>query len=204
MSHPLFQPWRMLWLVLLTALWTHQAAAQALTVEDDRGDLVVEFTLNYDDLSIRYRDHGVMTRLSSRLKDDKRKYYGPNGALVAEVKSKGDDFKLRADGLNGEIKVKGDIEKLKIVVNGDEKRPVKIKTKDDKLKVYRVSGESEIFIGQAQLSQDRKEIKVKDADKDERYRINDFRLSSAYGLLLDERILPEYRYILMAEILMRQ
>ncbi len=193
-------------LAVCLLMWAPMAIAWTWTLEDGQGNVRSEFTLAKDQVSIRCQCENGRLVLHSVNKGDKRQYFDGNGKLVAEIKSDGTEkFKLRTPNQAGEIKVKGDLEKLKIIVNNNEDRPLKIKRKNEKLKVYEVDGfGQEQFLGQVQMEPERKGIRVKDGDKIVRYRTDELQFSSAYGALLDQRISDELRYILVAEIMIRQ
>ena len=189
---------------LSTLMMVHTAQAETFKIKDDRGAPIATLEISESNLLISYQEGGGSHRMSAKRGGDKHKYIDAYGVKIAKIKTKSEGFKLYGESEKALFKVKGDYTKLKVVISSDEAHPLKIKDKGEKLKVYRVNHDQQTVIGQIKLSGDRRKVKVKDASKLERFYIHSSHLSSAYGLLLDDRIQAQYRYILMIEILLRQ
>lgn len=131
---------------------------------------------------------------------DKRQWRrASDGAAVAEVKGKGEDFKLRTPDSVLLWKVKLYDDKIKISDNEENQNPYTIKTGyPDKAKLE-AADDSEL--GVVRFSEQRS--KVKDAAGNERFVVDGSRRSAAWAVLLLEGIPEEQRGILLAELMAR-
>ena len=190
--------------LILSLCMLHVAQAETIKIKDYSGAVVAEFNPSDHNPSISYRERENTIRLNARRQGEKYTYFDAFGEEVAKIKTKGSGFKLY--GKNPEIvfKVKSGSSRVKVVINGDEEHPIKIKSKGDKHKVYRVHQSQQTSMGQVRLTTNKGGVKIKDSSGSERFRVKTSTLSSAYGLLLEDRIQKKYRYILMMEILLRQ
>jgi hypothetical protein len=130
----------------------------------------------------------------------KRKYQDQSGALISEVKSDADDFKVRTPDGKLLWKVKVNPDKIKISNNEEMTGAFSIESKDtDRAKVYH----NEQEIGKVRFNQSRGRVKVENASDAPIYNSNTSRLSAMYGVLLMNDIPEPQRYIIMAELLAR-
>ena len=190
--------------LIFSALIGLSAHAETFKIKGYSDAEVARLELSDGEISISYQEGQSPYRLSAKRNQERRTYQDAFGVVVAKIKSKGSGFKLY--GVEGRtlFKVKMGPDRVKIIISGQESQPLKIKSKGDRFKVYRVYQDQQNPIGQVKLSEDQQKVKVKDAAKSERFRIRTTRLSPAFGILLDDRIEAKYRYVLMMEILLRQ
>ena len=188
----------------LSACILQVAQAETIKIKDYSGAVVAELETSDQNPSLSYREREKTIRLTARRQGGKYTYFDAFGEEVAKIKTKGSGFKLYGKNPEVVFKIKSDSTRVKVVINGDEEHPIKIKSKGDKHKVYRVHQSQQTSMGQVRLTTDKGGVKVKDSSGSERFRIKTSHLSSAYGLLLDDRIQKKYRYILVMEILLRQ
>ena len=186
--------------LLSAALCTPVAMAMSVTIESDHQTVA---RINTDPLSVEYLDGGSFKRLQGSCKQDKCRFLDGQNGLVAEVKYYDDKIKLRTRVPSGEIKFKARGDKWKVIVNGDEENPLEIKKKGDMLKLYKVDAGARREVGKIQIAQDYDSLKIKNADKQTRYRIDDTQLRPVYGVLLDYRMHPLQRYVLIGALLYR-
>ncbi|MCB1141205.1 MAG: hypothetical protein H7A24_01550 [Leptospiraceae bacterium] len=101
------------------------------------GEILAEITTG-ESSSIKMKN----LSLSSKRKDDKKKYYSVDGKLVFEIKYKEGSFKLRDPSGKLLRKVKIKEEKFKISDNEENLNPFELKQKEDRIKI--VLNEKEI------------------------------------------------------------
>jgi len=186
--------------LLSAAFCTPVAMAESVTIKSDHQTVA---RINTDPLSVEYLDGGSFKRLQGSCKQDKCRFLDGQNGLVAEVKYYDDKIKLRTRVPSGEIKFKARGDKWKVIVNGDEENPLEIKKKGDMLKLYKVDAGARREVGKIQIAQDYDSLKIKNADKQTRYRIDDTQLRPVYGVLLDYRMHPLQRYVLIGALLYR-
>jgi len=173
------------------------ASAGALVVLDHSGQPA--WTLQLDGSHVEVA-HSSGARWVGEQRGDKRHWRrAADGAAVAEVKGKGDDFKLRTPDSALLWKVKLYADKIKISNNEENLNPYTLKTGyPDKAKLEAADASA---IGEVRFQEQRS--KVKDAGGSERFRIDGGRRSAAYALLLLEDIPQDQRGILLAELIAR-
>jgi len=184
---------------------TSGAAAEAEKIKIKTPDelTVVVFKPRGEEVKIEFQEDGRERVLRGKLKESgKRKYDEEGGGLVAEVKPGESGFKVRTPG--GELlwKVKLSAEKIKISDNEENRNPF----------VLRLSGEDRVKIllndstdvGRVKFYRDRGKVKIKDPADTTLYESNTERYSAMYGVLLMPEIPAAERYIVMAELLLRQ
>ena len=119
---------------------------------------------------------------------------------VAEVKPNDSGFKVRttAGQLLWKVKISGD--KIKVSDNEENRNPFVLKVDDDRVKILRDEAND---IGRVKFYSDRGKVKVKDLQGNELFESNTEQYSAAFGLLMMPEIEAAERYIVMAELLLR-
>lgn len=176
-------------------VWTSQ-----IKVKDGKEKRLVEIKWNAEKVKVEIGAEGSPTILKGELRDNgKRKYAIEGGAPVAEVKPDSGGFKLRtAEGqLLWKVKIADD--KIKISDNEENRNPYEIRIKEDDFRVE----ENDAKLGEIKFYSDRNKVKVKDGSENEVAESNGSVRSSAYGLVLMNRIPATERAIIMAELLLR-
>jgi len=170
---------------------TTSTDASATTLEIfDKGNLVCKLSVG-NQISFNYKNKDCISEMSG----DKRKYMIVNGSMFAEIKFKGNDFKLRDKSGSLLWKVKIYDDKIKISDNEENINPYEIKLSESgKVKVERLDKE----IGKASYDSQNGEVSL--SSESLGYTIKTSELRLAYGVLLIEEIEPELRYILLAEL----
>ena len=155
--------------------------------------------IQFDGGGVRIAFNGKTIHSESK-NQEKRKYYN-DSRQIAEVKMKDDDgFKVRTT--DGQLlwKIKISNEKIKISDNEENLNAFELKKREDGIKIE----QNEAKIGEVKFYPERQKIKVKDSAEKEIYDANTDKYSAAYGVLLLEKIPEELRYIIAAELLLRQ
>jgi hypothetical protein len=186
--------------LLSAGFCTPVVMAKSITIKSDHQTVA---RINTDLLRVEYLDGGSFKRLQGRCKQSKCRFQDGQNELVAEVKYYDDKVKLRTRVPSSEIKFKARGDKWKVIINGDEENSLEIKKKGDKLKLYKVDAGARTEVGKIQVAQDYGSLKIKNADKQTRYRIDDTLLRPVYGVLLDDRLHPLQRYVLIVALLYR-
>lgn len=147
-------------------------------------------SLNENETTIKLGNKLITGRLS---KNDKTKYYDPDGDVIAEIKYKETSFKLRKpDGtLLWKVKIKDN--KIKISDNPENKNPYEVKKKEG---VYKVKRHNEEL---AKVTFDGNNVKVKTSEGS--FKLISNHDSYAFGVLAIKEIPAEHRLIIMAELL---
>ncbi len=178
-------------------------AAEKIKIKTPDDEAVVTFKPRGEEVKIEFAEEGGERVLRGRLKESgKRKYEDEGGGPVAEVKPGESGFKVRTP--EGELlwKVKISAEKIKISDNEENRNPFVLRLSgEDRVKVLR---DETTDLGRVKFYRDRGKVKVKDLADQTLFESNTERYSAMYGLLLLPEIPPAERYIVMAELLLRQ
>lgn len=183
----------LLWLPLPTQ-------AQSLEVLDAQQQVLAKFT--WDGERLKVKDAAGETLLKAKPRDGGgRKYKDRHGAVVAKVKGDDDAFKLKTErgGLLWKVKYQGD--KIKMSASEDNALPEELRRKGpDKWALER----DDQAYGKVKYYPKKRRTKVKDAQGNTRYQIDNENFSPMAGVLLIPGLQREEAYILMAEIWLRR
>lgn len=175
---------------------TNKDYALKVKIKSPDDKTVLEIKFDGKDTKLEYGGRVVR----GELKEDKRKYFYEAGGQIAEVKSKeADGFKVRTTDGKLLWKVKISPDKIKISDNEENQNAYELVKKEDGAKVE----QNEQKLGEVKFYGDRQKIKVKDAADKEIFDSNTDKFSTAYGVLLLDKIPEEMRYIIIAELLAR-
>jgi hypothetical protein len=139
-------------------------------------------------------------KLTSKRKNSEKIKYLVDGNEIAEVKTKdADGFKVR--DLNGNLlwKIKLSAEKIKISDNEENKNPFEIKKSYDGAKIKH----NDEKIGEIKFDSETQKIKIKGREEKVLFETRAVKQTSAYGVLILEKIPEVYRYIIISELLSR-
>ena len=178
------------------AAQTSVSAAFAVTAAD--GHSLLEITQQGSDVIVSFVADGTRQSLRGQVRDNgKRKYSGSDGAVVIEVKSSDDGFKIRTAAGKLLWKIEKTPEKVKISDNEENRNPYELKVEDERIKVY---APAEHFLGEVKFHGDKQRIEVKDAGNHEVCRGAAMNVELFYGVALLDRVPPRERAVIMAEL----
>lgn len=133
---------------------------------------------------------------TTKLKEDKRKFYTDAGEIFAEIKFKDDGFKLRDPQGRMLWKVKLYDEKIKISDNEEMNDPFEVKKRGDALaKIYRHDKE----IGRIEWNAEVGATIVSNGERSYRLRGPNYSYSTA--LFLIEDIQPEHKLMILTQLI---
>jgi hypothetical protein len=182
---------------------TSQAAdaEEPLRIASVRTQRVLTFERDGQKVRITFQREG-QTRVLEGVQhpSGKRKYLLSDYGFVAEVKSKQSGFKVRDQWGRLLWKVKTSPQKVKIADDEELTQPYELVRKPaGRLKVRRL----DVALGAVRVSSDRGQVAVFDATGAMQYQSATPHLSVMYGVLLLEAIPELERYMIMAELWLR-
>ena len=174
--------------------------AESLEVLNAEGQVLVKLTWDGERIKVKGADGQEL--LKGKPHDGGgRKYKDHYGMVAAKVSGDDESFKLKTEtgGLLWKVKYKGD--KIKISQREDNMLAEVLKRKGpEKWAIER----DEKAYGKIKFYPEKRNTKVKDAQGETRYQINNERFSPMAGVLLIPGMRVEEAYIIMAEIWIRR
>jgi hypothetical protein len=181
--------------------YAEESAEDRIKIKTPDEKPVVSFNPEGETIKFKYFSKDETFAIKGKIESSgKRKYKRESGEIIAEIKNEAGGFKVRtpADKLLWKVKVGEG--KIKISNNEQNENPFILETKPDgHIVVFR----DQVKIGEVKFYPDRGKVKIKDQSELELYECNSSLHSALYGILLMNSIPASERYILMAELMLR-